>query len=127
MPPVSKLQDMVKLSDYDVLYLLETGIYRVNLETAEVTGPLGKVLKTRGEGNGSQDYQFVSLKAGQKQRKIALHKLVWMAGTMSVVPPNFEVHHRDEDTTSNGFRNLMAIHKIDHKKVHADDATDTPF
>lgn len=114
-------------TDDDVLYLLNQDAYTVCLETATVTSPRGRIIVPRTEGNGSEEYLFVRLYFSRAERKIALHKLVWMAGTRSLVPENFEVHHRDNDTRNNSFINLMAIHKIDHKKIHADDPAEIPF
>ncbi len=54
-----------------------------------------------------------------------------MAGTDSIVPSGFEVHHDDKYVQNNSFSNLFALHKIDHGKWHARDPgftdSDIPF
>ena len=34
------------------------------------------------------------------------------------IPPNFVIHHIDEDKNNNQYFNLILLHKKDHKRVH---------
>lgn len=42
-----------------------------------------------------------------------------MAGALRTVPDDFEIHHIDEDRYNDSFDNLVALHKMDHEKIHA--------
>lgn len=57
-----------------------------------------------------------------KRRYIEFHRLVWMATTLCPIPAGWEIHHRDEDQESNGWRNLFCLHKLDHAKLHRPEA-----
>lgn len=46
-------------------------------------------------------------------------RLVWMAGSGRTIPKGFEVHHRDELNSSDGWPNLICLHRLDHQKMHA--------
>lgn len=62
-------------------------------------------------------------------KRISLHvsHLIWMWNTNSVFPDGFEIHHRDEDPTNNNFDNLIAVHPLDHGKLHAGVVEEVPF
>lgn len=104
------------LTQKEILRLLRRRVYVVDLETWEVTGPKGIVTPVPDE----QGYLFVRLYWERKRKMIAVHKLVWMAGSGRPVPPQFEIHHRDEDNTNNAWTNLLCVHKLDHAKLHAE-------
>ncbi len=116
-----------KLTQKDILGLLRIGKYSVDFETGDIYGQGGKLLKSQ-TGN-SEPYLYINLYDTGKRIAIVVHKLVWMAGTMSTVPRNFEIHHRDLDPTNNSFNNLICVHKIDHAKLHSEYIEDdeTPF
>lgn len=69
----------------------------------------------------------VDLCHGGRRASINVSQLVWMWNTNSVLPDGFEVHHRDEDCTNNDFNNLIAVHPVDHSKLHASAEEDVPF
>lgn len=69
----------------------------------------------------------VDLICGGKRTSIHVSHLIWMWNTNSVLPDGFEVHHRDEDCTNNDFNNLIAVHPIDHSKLHASADEEVPF
>src|SRR5262245_8910440 len=107
------------LTDADVLVLLKTSAYKVDLETAAITGPTGKSITPWPDKRGRW---FVRLYAeGCKRRAVMRAKLVWMAGANSTVPKDFEVHHQDEDNTNDRWDNLLCVHKADHGKFHGRD------
>lgn len=64
-----------------------------------------------------------------KGKRISIHvsHLVWMSNTDCVLPDGFQVHHRDEDPTNNNFENLIAVHPLDHTKLHAGVEEEIPF
>ena len=75
-----------------------------------------------------EGHAFVRLYHGKRRKTIAVHRLVWMFATRAEIPPKFEIHHRDHDTANNAFDNLVCVHYLDHRKLHADDdADDVPF
>ena len=121
-----------RLSDDEVLELLRNEIYKVDLDTGDITGPSGRKLSPGGSGR-QREYGRVCLYSGGAKRRMPWHQLVWMAGTDSVVPTNFTVHHCDLDPSHNAFSNLLCLHTVDHKKVHdgvtlmLDESDEVPF
>ncbi len=61
----------------------------------------------------------VDLVYGGKRTSAHVSHLIWMWHTNTVLPDGFEIHHRDEDPTNNNFSNLIAVHPMDHVKLHA--------
>lgn len=47
--------------------------------------------------NGSTEYRFVTVCACGKKKKVALHRLVWMAYEKRVPPQGYDVHHVRHD------------------------------
>lgn len=116
------------LTDVEVLELLRLKIYEVDLETGRVFGTTikGRRVEVKQEVNGKAgDYLGIRIKCKGRRRKIAVHVLVWMAGTLSIRPTNWQVHHLDENPLNNTFTNLICLHPMDHQKFHAED--ETPF
>jgi len=110
------------MTQREVLKLLKSGAYTVDLEAGTVNGRNGKPLKTyRNNDDGDEGkYFFVALyDAGTGKRKdIAVHRLVWMVGNNRTIPRDFEIHHHNGDTEDNAFNNLFALSPIDHSKLH---------
>ena len=52
--------------------------------------------------------------------RISIHvsHLVWMSHTEQLLPPGYEIHHKDEDPTNDRWENLIALHPLDHLKFH---------
>lgn len=110
-----------QISDQQILDLLESGAYRVDLNTGDVFNKDGKQLKVF---YGKWDRMYVRLYDGRRaRREISLPKLIWIAGAKSIVPDGFEVHHRDTYKTHNNFDNLICLHRIDHQKYHTSNKT----
>lgn len=105
-----------RLSDGQVLALLKSGRYRVDVADGAVYGRRGRVKPFLTEGR-----LFVRLYSGDHARVIALAKLVWMAGSGRKVPRGWEVHHRDEDRGNDSWDNLICLFKLDHRKLHRGD------
>ena len=59
------------------------------------------------------------------RRSIHVSHLVWMVTTGQVIPEGWEIHHRDEDPENNWFENLLALHPLDHHKLHRSEEEDT--
>lgn len=110
----SKLPDHVErrvssITDECVLARLREGTLQVNLDRPAVRSydPVRRCwrsihISTR-VSNGGPPYRFVVIyKIGRK--KVALHRLVWMAAHMRVVPPGYDVDHRQH-----GIKNPDAI------------------
>lgn len=53
-----------------------------------------------------------------KRRSCHVSALVWIANTGEGIPTGFEIHHRDEDPMNNDWDNLIAVHSLDHPKLH---------
>ena len=62
-----------------------------------------------------------------RRASVNVSHLVWMWNAKSVLPDRFEIHHRDEDCTNNEFNNLIAVHPVDHAKLHAFAEEPVPF
>lgn len=107
------------LTQQEVLQALRQGVYKVNLETGEVTNGGGKVVTPFVDDDGRK---FVRLYYKDRRRAIAVARLVWMKGCNCTIPVNFEVHHANEIPTDDRFDNLICVHKIDHDKLHRDQA-----
>lgn len=108
-----------RLNDVDIVQLLNDGTYTVDLATAEVRTRSGDLLKHRHKkGRGDEKRPCVRLFSSPKSREISVSILVWIAGTRSVVPEGFEIHHMDENWRNNAFVNLLCVHGVDHDKLH---------
>ena len=69
----------------------------------------------------------VDLCYGGQRVSVHVSHLIWMWHTDCVLPDGFQVHHRDEDPTNNSFDNLIAVHPLDHEKLHANAEEEVPF
>ena len=114
------------MSDVDVLELLKSGAYHVDVEAGVVFAKDGTPLAIDNSGSGDDRDSVVLFDSGRR-RKIAVGKVVWMAATGCVVPEGFQVHHDDEDKHNHAFANLMCIHRLDHAKFHAASEEPIPF
>lgn len=107
-----------------ILDWLQRGVYSVEGET--VRNRHGELVAPRRRGGRNAEKRWqVRLYAEGCRACIALHRLVWMNGANSTVPPGWEIHHCDENADNNAFDNLLCLHPVDHKKVH--DETETHF
>lgn len=105
------------MTDREVLKLLRSGQYTVDIDAGTVANRHGVTLKPF--TNRIAPHMFVYLfNNGNQRRGIAVHRLVWMSATNQTIPRGFEVHHEDKDPTNNSFDNLFALHPKDHLKVH---------
>ncbi len=110
------------LTQREIVRLLKHKYYVVDDETAQVLGP-GRKEITPFEDDGRL---FVRLYWCNKRRAISLSRLVWLSITLQPIPPKFEVHHRNENTSDNSWSNLLCIHKLDHQKLHKE-TEEIPF
>lgn len=106
-----------KLTDREILKLFKEGKYRADIEEGHIYGKHGKLVVDY----NSSGYGFVRLFAQPKRRAIMLSRLIWMIAVNSMIPKNFEIHHRDEDINNNSFENLYCLHNKDHQKLHGRD------
>ena len=106
-----------RLTDETILQLLTDGVYKVDLETGTVYNKHDKELTLK-TGGKEEEYPYVRLYFNSHEKWIKLSRLVWMAGTKSVIPEGWEVHHRDLNPAHNWFENLFCLHKVDHGKLH---------
>jgi hypothetical protein len=111
---------MPRITEAQVLELVKAGKYKVCPRTAEVIGPKGKAIAPHpcnGRKGGSRLY--VRLYGFGGVRTVALARLVWISVVGQPLPgPDWEVHHRDECNNSDGWDNLIACHRLDHRKIH---------
>lgn len=113
-----------KFTRAEVIELFNSGKYRVCLESGRVYHKSGRELYTY--TNEKTDHPWVRLFKRPKYVTICISHVVWMVATQTVLPGGWQVHHRDADPTNNAFSNLMALHPMDHSKLHAD-LEEAPF
>ncbi len=100
---VNNLEDHVEqsfkgMTDQDILDRIIDGTLTVFPTTAEVwsyssvTKAFAKLRVIERESNGST-YRFVEIFKDNKKKKIALHRLVWIAFHRQLVPEGYDVDH----------------------------------
>ncbi|MGV3485377.1 MAG: HNH endonuclease [Planctomycetaceae bacterium] len=96
------------MADADVLAMIEDGRLVVDVNQATVIGPMGRplaiVCREHKDGPSRGTYRFVKVCCNRRQKKVALHRLVWMAAHLAIVPEGFDVDHvqsQDDDRISN--------------------------
>lgn len=108
------IRDRSGVCDQDILERLREGTLWVRTETAEVYSYLppnpGKKLKVSHHRSMCSTYRFVRVSSRGGQKKIALHRLVWMAANLRLVPEGHDIHHRDPKAEPvDGINNLRAV------------------
>lgn len=107
-----------RLTDEEVIALVNEGKYQVDVDLGEVRGRSGKLLFTY-HGSKRSTTPYVRLYHQPKMRSLPVSRLVWMVATQSQIPDGFDVHHEDRNDTNNRFGNLFCLHTLDHSKKHA--------
>lgn len=116
-----------RLTNLDILELFENGSYWVDLNEGVVYSQRIRAAVFVYEGN-AEGHLFTRLYSQPKHRSLPVSHVVWMFGTRESLPAKWEIHHRDKDVQNNSFNNLVAVHPIDHRKLHADEPVeDIPF
>lgn len=118
-----------KISLRAVLDRIEDGAYVIDPVTAEVRTRRGRVIRgfLSGKKNGPK-YRFVRIHARHPDgrlgvKTIMVARLVWISVTRCEIPKCWQIHHRDRNSENDAWANLLCLHELDHKKVHAGDAT----
>lgn len=87
------------MTDAEILTLLLSGRYRVDVRNGKVFSD-GERDHTKGRPLATSQchrgYLHVVLHDTNRQRKIAVHKLVWMYANQQTVPDGFHVHLKKE-------------------------------
>ena len=73
----------------------------------------------------AEGHQYLRVYHAGKCKALAVHRAIWMHVTGVPIPPDFEIHHRDEDNQNNAWENLLCVHRLDHQKIHYQ--TEVPF
>lgn len=115
------------VSKQQILEWLQDGVF--SIEDGEVYSKTGRKLIQRINKRKRCEHgdPRVDLYYGGKRASINVSHLVWMWHTNALIPDGFEIHHRDEDPTNNDFSNLLAVHPMDHNKLHSDANEEVPF
>jgi len=117
-----------QLTNEDVLRMLNAGKYVVDVDKGIGYGNRNRHRPIHVHvGGKTGNYCYVRLYDAPRSRGIPLAWVVWMAATRCPIPPDFEVHHCDEDPLNNSFTNLVCIHKNDHLKLHGKSCEEIPF
>lgn len=125
---VSRLKDHEErcvsgLTDRDVLARLKNGSLTIDPETAEVVSITNKGRRILSQRKSNQDdgYRFVDVWRFGKKKRIAVHRLQWMAHTMSLIPKGYDVHHKRSPprphTKPNNLANLELVESMENQKV----------
>lgn len=97
------------LRDVDVLEaIIHRKLYRVDVNTATVYGrdgkPLTVITRTHKDGPQRGTYRFINFSIDGRQKKVTLHRLVWMVANGRTVPDGHDVdhvHNQDDDSIGN--------------------------
>lgn len=85
------------MTDADILRRLRAGNLRINPVTSAVESNMKgdwRTIKQIASQHGEDGYRFVSICYAGKKKKIAVHRLQWMAYTDALVPDGYDVHHK---------------------------------
>lgn len=85
------------MSDQDVLARIEAGTLVVDTDRATVFSVSrygGTFLRVIERESSGSTYHFVEITSAGKKKKIALHRLVWIAAHRELPPPGFDVNHK---------------------------------
>lgn len=116
------------LSDRDLIDLIDSGHFIVDGDANQIfcRKKNGKYRELSIERRQNAAHARPSLKVRLyyqcKRRYLEFHRLVWLANARCDIPDGWEIHHRDEDQESNGWKNLFCLHKLDHAKLHRPEA-----
>lgn len=105
-----------RMTPAEVMSALRNRVYTVDLSTGAVTRTAtGRVVTPFSKKGGRK---LIRMYVKGKVKAMHLARLVWMAGAGRTIPKEFEVHHRDENNASDGWDNLICLHRLDHQKMH---------
>lgn len=123
---VAKLRDWKErsragLTDADILDRLLAGNLRIDPVTAVVESNLrGDWTElTQVEDTHESGYRFVKINWKGKQKKIAVHRLQWMAFAEQLVPDGYDVHHKQSSprpaAKPNALSNLELVESYENQ------------
>lgn len=122
------------MTDHDILERILDGSLVVDLESGETTSngrTLTVIHRTHKDGPQRGTYRFFEIWKAGKRKKIARHRLVWLAATRQLIPDGFDVDHRD-DQDVDGISNLCLLPSSVNRALGAEVArtnanTEEPF
>lgn len=121
------------LTDQSIIELIRRGVYLVETENAIVRNangqPLAIVTREHKDGPQRGTYRFVNLCFRGQKKKVALHRLVWMAANDRTVPDGFHVDHvhNQQDDSINNLRLLEAGENIRRGSADKEKESEVPF
>jgi hypothetical protein len=124
------------MTDQRILDRLVAGNLVVFTETSEVWSFVKSTwvkLKVIERESSSSTYRFVKVGCGTKQKKIALHRLVWIAFHRQLVPEGFDVDHvlganvKHPDAISNLRLLPSSVNRSKQLVMHEDDFDPSKF
>lgn len=63
-------------------------------------------------------YYLIRCYLNGKRRRTRLHRLVWIAEKMELIPEGFDIHHIDHDRKNNMIDNLEMVESYGHRISH---------
>lgn len=125
-----KVRKQSGLSDQDILHLLAVREIVVDCQAAKVFSnrrkeprEISQVVREHKEGASRGTYRFVKICAYGKQKKIALHRLVWMAHTMQLVPDGHDIDHISNQG-DDSIKNLRCITAAENRATRCNGGGD---
>lgn len=129
MPSPGK-KKFCRMTDEQLLHVLLSGRYRIDIEAGEIYSNRYKtqrdtpLCKYYSRTDPEKRHPFICVfytfdsSQGIARRGVSLAKAIWMYSRQSAVPPDFEIHHVDLNPLNDNWRNLVALHKLDHNQLH---------
>lgn len=87
-------------------------------------------IEHRGDNGRGTKYRFVNVCYGKLKKKIAVHRLVWMAHNKQVVPPGFDVDHVKGKSVEypDGIHNLRLLDSlVNQSRGYVSPTRELPF
>jgi len=90
--------------------------HRINVLERDLTAPpvVKQIDCTRRKFDG---YIYNEQKSGHYRSTIPLHRAVW-AYYNGEIPPDYDIHHIDENPANNDIANLQCLTKSEHMRIH---------
>lgn len=112
-----------QLTDDDIFSLLVDQELRVCPITARVfkkNRELKQIHRTHIRGPQKGTYRFVHVCRGNDRKKIAVHRLVWMADTLDTIPEDHDVDHIFGSEYGDEIWNLRLLESAENRRLGAE-------
>lgn len=122
------------MTDQDTLNRLLDGSIIVDIHKCVVLSTRSrhrkrlKVYRRTGGVRSNVEYRFVIIGSNGRLKKIALHRLVWMAANLELIPDGVDIHHKTHDRhLPDAIDNLEALPSEINRATNARKVDDSEF